>query len=97
MLAIFAKMIADASWLWAKRKPDMLDEHTTVAEYPVVLDNEWSRYLAWRDAQVCSGCEAPFGTKDAWITETLCCDCGHKGVRGKSRADYQAETGNRYI
>lgn len=79
---------------WLGIDPDPM---VVANDYRIALDTEWQRYLDWRDAQVCAGCSAPFGTKDSWVTETLCSDCGWTGVKGKSRADYLVETGNKYL
>ena len=68
--------------------------------YAQTLDNEWDRYLKWRDAQVCVNCQTPFASDkpNGWFTETQCWDCFRQhGPGGKRRADMLAETGNIYI
>lgn len=63
------------------------------------MNDYWERYCAWRDAQVCVGCNAkcPVGPSAVqWATEYLCMPCWQQGVRALPKTMFDGYTGTVY-
>ena len=64
------------------------------------MSNYMDRYHAWKDAQVCLGCQRKSCTmepgEEKWMTEYLCTPCFNRGVRGMPKTMFDGYSGTVY-